>query len=227
MKIKRLNQELEQFLEENTEYSISDEEKAELWDMVKDFDKYISKNESLNEDIINEVLKSECGFELQPASIELIPNKSKYNLPEYENSFNLSQKIQWLIEFLNTVNKKDIIGLKLSNCGTIEYKINRKKQSKHFIIPMGLCLRNSVNLIFNAELYFGMFHMKYGKNKHWNKSINALKELSKEFENPVWVIPNKSTTGKYNYVFYSANGYKYAFGVPKDKFSETILISCY
>ena len=88
MQIKKLNEEIENLLKENTEdeYAISDTEKAELWDMVKNFDEYIGGN-SINEENLNEVLKIDCGLELQLATIDLIPNREKYKLLPYSMSF--------------------------------------------------------------------------------------------------------------------------------------------
>lgn len=197
------------------------------WNMVKDFDEYVSKNESMDEEIINEVLKNECGLELQIASIELIPNKDSYILPSFSNSLSLKEKIQWLIDYLNIVNKKDLIGFKLIDAGTINYKLNGKFYSKNFIILVGNCKANT-ELLTDTEMQpCGLHHMKYGESKHWQQSCNALLNIPTEFKNPVKVIQSTDRKKPYNYSFYSPNGFTYAFGVPKDKYSETILISCY
>ena len=235
MNIKKLNEELDKILKE-TETDIEDSPILTpndpdfdfYWNMVKEFDEYVSKNESLNEEILNEVLKNECGFELQSASISLIPNKEKYNLPSYLNSFSLKEKIQWLIDYLNIVtDKKDLIGFKLTNVGTINYKLKNKFYSNKFIILVGICKTNSTQLTDTENQSQGLHHMKYGVNKHWNESCEALLAIPTEFANSVKVIQSKDPEKFYNYVFYSPNGYTYAFGVPKDKHAETILISCY
>lgn len=226
MSIKTLNAQLEQLLEDepslNTEYSISDAEKAELWDMVKDFDEYATKYELIQEDI-NEALKIECGIELD---INSVKNIKTPNLTKYKDSFDLSDQLKWLIEYLNKENRNNIFGFKVSNVGTIDYHFNNIHYTKDFCIPIGKCYKNSAKLVKNAKDAFGIFHMKYGKNRHWNLSCNAILNIPLEFNKPVWVSPSRNNK-KYNYVFYSKNGFKYAFGIPINDNHETILISCY
>lgn len=228
MQIKKLNEEIENLLKENTEdeYAISDAEKAELWDMVKDFDEYISGN-SINEENLNEVLKTDCGLELQLATIDLIPNREKYKLLPYSMSFTKENRLSWLVDYVNKAKIQDIIGLKISDVGTINYRLDKQNCSKKFIIPVGMCSSTTTNLVENAAELFGLIHMKYGDSGHWDESLVALAEVPQIFKNPIWVYPSKKLGFKYNYVFYSKSGHRYAFGVPRDKYSETILITCF
>ena len=228
MDIKKINEEMRKILEQ-TETEMDDSPILTpdnpdfdfYWDMVKDFDAYASKYESMVESSLHEALSTECGVELCSANIALIKSKKPQ---KYLDTFNKTQKIQWLIDYLNIAFAKDIIGFKYSGVGTIKYRINQGVCKNSFVIPIGKCYKNTTKLVSYAKDAFGVFHMKYGKNHHWQQSCAALLKIPTEFQNPVWVHQTKT---KYNYVFYSSSGYTYAFGVPRNANHVTILISCY
>lgn len=151
------------------------------WNMVKDFDEY----EALNEPIMNEILKKECGLELQAASIQQIKG---YTLPKYENSFSLNEKIAWLIDYIDIVDAKDLIGFKICDAGKVKYRLNGKFIQSPFILYVGKCEPISSKMYPLKEQRGGIYHMCYGDSQHWDTSKLALNEISEDFENPVEII---------------------------------------
>ena len=177
-------------------------------------------NEILDVYLQEAAWKNSCGLELNKQLVNSLKQKNT-NLPELKSE-NIDAKISWLIKYIDIVPKEELIGLKISHIGKIKYIEHGKYKEQTITLCIGDADTNNKIKPYTKQ---GLYHMKYGDNKHWDKSKQALHHIPKNFEK------GKQLQGdtQYKYVFlYKAKStsYTYVVGVPSEKGDATILITC-
>ena len=177
-------------------------------------------NEQLDKFLLESAWKNACGIELTKQIADNL--RQKYtNLPELKSN-NIDAKISWLIKYIDIVPKQELIGLKVSNIGKIEYTEQNTNKKEWCILAIG---DTDINNKIKLNTRQGLYHMKYGDSKHWQKSKEALHLIPTSLKQAKQ-MPGK-TQYKYELIYKPKNiPYTYVVGVPSDKGDETVLITC-
>lgn len=170
---------------------------------------------------LNEMaFKNACGVELtKEITKELVKQNSA--LKEL-TSDELSAKIAWIVKYMDNTEKGNLIGLKISNIGTVEYILNGKRYKTNFILHIGDTKKDTQ--ILRKDIETGLIHMKYGNSNHWEATKKALYQLPQVFKNSVFL---QQSDKEFNYLKVAKGGIQYIIGVPKSSNHECVLISCY
>lgn len=164
--------------------------------------------------------KNACGKELTKEITEEI-RKSYSKLPELKFE-NLDAKISWLINYIDIIPKENIIGLKISNIGTVYWKEDNKLKESEIVLALGDVGSNGIVI---SSSNHGLYHMKYGQNKHWEASKKALHLIPRAIKEGKQVPGD--TPYKYNIIYKDKRTHKvYVIGIPSMYGDETVLISC-
>ena len=104
----------------------------------------------------------------------------------------------------------------------MHYLENNKSVTQNIVIALGDAdLQNRIK--FNTV--HGLFHMKYGDNKHWEQSKKALHLIPKSLNKGKQQLGD--TPFLYNIVYKDKRThYVYVIGIPSNLGDETVLITC-
>lgn len=179
-------------------------------------------NDKLQKFLIQEMAwKTSCGLELNEENTKDLV--SKYELSFTPKSTDpLSRKIKWIIEYMDKVPRKNLIGLKISNVGEVEYILNNQRYKKSFVLYVNDTFTNSSKI--NTKYSSGLDHMKYGDSGHWEQSKRALIELPCVFKRCTFL---EKSDKEFNYIKKAKGNKIFIIGIPKTENHECILVTCY
>lgn len=171
---------------------------------------------------LTEAKSTAIGEELTKELIDELVQKYPQKLKPIANLDNQT-KISWLINYVDVMDKTDLIGIKISNIASIQYSIDGKLLTNSITLMVGDTEDNSSKLLPFNQLSSGLYHMRYGDNKHWTESKEALHLIPRSLDHGV-VRPGKE---KYKLeVYFRKRNCIYVVGVPSPMGDATILVTC-
>ena len=180
----------------------------------------------LNEQLLNllEMANSEeCGKEVTKEMIDEYNEKEGTSF----NFNNLQDKINFLIHKIETTDKTNIHGLKVSNIVSKIWTHPTTGQTKTYNISLCLGRTNKENIV-RTDSGYGLYHMKYGNSNHWGSSKECLSNitwLQRGTITPIKTGPNTFDLTKFAIKF---KGHIYGIALDYDKWNnECTIITCY